>query len=318
MLDCPILRGTIRPGSQTADYGFRRVNKETNMSTYRQTTRLGLSMIELLVVQALLGFLLALLMPAVQELREAAARAQTINNLKIVALALHSHHDVYKQFPPAFGKFAAIKTAQSIHVYLLPYMEQPELYNQFVKEQGEDRDRQVVPGYVAPADPSHPEPPAGIQNSAANLRVFSTKGIQTQWDAPMPALGKEEDGKTRIASITDGTSQTIIFGTRYGVCGDGGSRYASAPNTNTAAMFGQNPAKVKAAPADLTATFLLHPAANQCRPTPLMGQSFSIAGIEVAMADGSVRTVTASLSPQTWNAAMCPNDNQVLGADWGD
>src|SRR6516165_9692277 len=109
----------------------------------RQTRkRTGLSMIELLVVLALLGFLLALLLPAVQKVREAAARTQTINNLKMVAIALHSHHDVYKQFPPACGKFGGnIKTAQSIHVHLLPYMEQDPLYQQYVKEQGEDRDR---------------------------------------------------------------------------------------------------------------------------------------------------------------------------------
>jgi hypothetical protein len=65
-----------------------------------------------------------------------------------------------------------------------------------------------------------------------------------------------------------------------------------------------------------TGTFLLHPAANQCRPTPLMGHSFSVVGIEVALCDGSVRTVTAGISAQTWNAAMCPNDGQPLGNDW--
>jgi prepilin-type N-terminal cleavage/methylation domain-containing protein len=288
------------------------------MSSLKLARRRGLSMIELLVVIAILGFLLALLLPAAQKVREAAARTQTMNNLKMIAIAAHSHHDAFKQFPPAFGKFGGLKTAQSIHVYLLRYMEQEEIYQLYANEKGEDRDRRVIPGYVAPADPSHPDRPAGIQNSAANLRVFSDKGWQTQWDAPMPALGKEEDGKTRITAIIDGTSNTILFGTRYGVCGDGGSRYASAPNTNTAAMFGQNPAKVKAAPADMTATFLLHPAAKECRPTPLMGHSFSDGGIEVAMADGSARTVTARVSAQTWNAAMCPNDGQVLGNDWND
>jgi type II secretory pathway pseudopilin PulG len=274
-------------------------------------------MIELLVVLALLGFLLALLMPAVQKVREAAARTQTMNNLKQVAISVHAHQDVYKRLPPAFGKFAGMKNPQSIHIYLLPFVEQQQIYQLFANEEGDDRDRKVIPVYFAPADPSHPDPPAGIQNSAANLRVFSDKGLQTQWDAPMPALGKEEDGKARLpADFPDGTSNTIIFGMRYGACGDGGGRYASAPNTNTAAMFGQNPAKVKAAPADLTATFLLHPAVKDCRPTPLMGHSFSDVGIEVATADGSARTVTARISAQTWNAAMCPNDGQPLGNDW--
>jgi hypothetical protein len=210
-----------------------------------------------------------------------------------------------------------MKTAQSIHVYLLPFMEHIDLFNAYLEGHGEDLNKQVVQFYFTAADPSHPDPPAGIQNSAANLRVFSDKGMKTQWDAPMPALGKEEDGKTVLPrDFPDGTSQTIIFGTRYGVCGDGGSRYASAPNTNTAALFGQNPAKNQATPKDTTGTFLLHPAANECRPTPLMGHSFSALGIEIALADGRVRAVTARVSARTWNSAMCPNDNQDVGLDW--
>jgi len=289
------------------------------MSSPNLPKRQGLSMIELLVVLAVLGFLLALLLPAVHKLRERAARQQTQNNLRQVAIALHNHQDTYKRLPPAFGKFAAMKTAQSIHIYLLPFMEQQALFQQYQQGEGENRDNQVVPAYFSPVDPSHPNPPAGIQNSAANLRTFSNKGMQTQWDAPLPALGKEEDGAARIpASFPDGTSNTIVFGTRYGVCSDGGSRYASAPNTNTAAFFGQNPAKGQAAPADVTATFLLFPTPKECPPTPLMGHSFSASGIDVAMADGSSRMVSARVSAQTWNAAMCPNDGQVFGADWND
>jgi len=287
------------------------------MSYKPSPKRTGLSMIELLVVLALLGFLLALLLPAVHKLRETASRRQTQNNVRQIVLALYNQQDAFNRLPPAFAKFGAMKTAQSIHVYLLPFVEQDGLYQQYVRGEGEDRDNQLIPSFASPADPSHPNPPTGIQNCAANLRAFSTKGMQTQWDAPLPALGREEDGAARIpATFLDGTSNTIVFGTRYGVCGDGGSRYASGPNTNTAAFFGQNPAKVRAAAADVTATFLLLPTPKQCRPTPLMGHSFSISGIDVALADGSSRVVNPRVSPQTWNAAMCPNDGQALGSDW--
>jgi type II secretory pathway pseudopilin PulG len=270
-------------------------------------------MIELLVVLAALGFLLALLLPAVQKVREAAARAQTQNDLKQMVLALHNFHDTNKQMPPAFGKFGGSKAPLSVHVHLLPYLEQNNLYQQYLQGQGDDQAE--IPVFNSPADPSRPKP-AGVQNFPANLRLFSTKGLQTQWDAPMPALGKEEPGNARLANVTDGLSNTIAFGTRYGACGEGGSRYASAPNTNTAAFFGQNAAKGKAKPADTTATFLLHPAAGQCVPTPLMGHAFYNFGIDVALADGSTRTVTADITPRTWNAAMQPNDGQVLGNDW--
>jgi prepilin-type N-terminal cleavage/methylation domain-containing protein len=285
------------------------------MNVRRTRKTAGFSMIELLVVLAVLGFLLALLLPAVQKVREAAARAQTMNNLKQMVLALHNCNDTYKRMPPAFDKFGGLNTAQSIHVHLLPFLEQANVYNQYVQGQGQDN--LVIPVFVCPADPSHPNPPAGVQNLAANLRVFATKGVRTQWDAPLPALGKEEPGNARIpATFPDGTSNTIVFGTRYGVCGQGGSQYAAAPNANTAAFFGQNPAKVTARPADVTATFLLHPAAGQCVPTPLMGHSFSVAGIEAALADGSARLVTVRVSARTWNLALCPNDGQPLGADW--
>jgi prepilin-type N-terminal cleavage/methylation domain-containing protein len=287
------------------------------MSVQTKSRRVGFSMIELLVVLAVLGFLLALLLPAIQKVREAAARAQTQNSLKQMALATINCADTYQgRMPPAFGKFPANNVpAFSVHVSILPFIEQANLYQQYVN--AGKAEEVVIPVFVSPMDASAPQPPVGIQDFAANLRVFSDKGLKTKFDAPMPALAGEEPCTTRFpASFTDGTSNTILFATRYGKCGNGGSRYASAPNTNTAAMFGQNAAKVAARPADVTATFLLHPAAQQCRPTPLMAHSFSSSGIEVALADGSVRTVTATVSPHTWNAAVQPNDGEVLGPDW--
>jgi type II secretory pathway pseudopilin PulG len=287
------------------------------MNVRRTRRSPGISMIELLVVLALLGFLLALLLPAIQKVREAAARAQTQNSLKQIGIAIHNCNDTYKRLPPAFGKFPANNGPNaSIHVHLLPFVEHQDLYNRILKgEKGTDNE--LFPVYVSPADPSHPEPAAGIQNFAANLRVFATKGMNTQWDAPLPALGKEEPGNARIpATFPDGTSNTVIFATRYGVCGEGGSRYAAAPNANTAAFFGQNPAKVAARPTDVRATFLLHPAARDCPPTPLMAHAFYTSSIDVGIGDGSARTVSARVSPRTWNLALCPNDGQVLGSDW--
>src|SRR6266852_5795447 len=87
--------------------------------------RAGFTLFELLVVLALLGLLFALLLPAVQKVRQAAARAQSANNLKQYALACHNYHDTYGSFPPGVDSngFSAL-------AHLLPFIEQQNVYRQ--------------------------------------------------------------------------------------------------------------------------------------------------------------------------------------------
>ncbi len=92
----------------------------------RYRVRRGFTLIELLVVIAIIAILIGLLLPAVQQAREAARRTQCKNNLKQMGLAWHNYHDTFNQFPP--GSMRGI--AASWHVFILPYMEQAPLYNQ--------------------------------------------------------------------------------------------------------------------------------------------------------------------------------------------
>ena len=93
--------------------------------------RVGFTLIELLVVIAIIAILIALLLPAVQQAREAARRSSCKNNLKQIGLAMHNYHDVYGRFPPAYILDGSNFNSHSWGTFLLPYLDQAPLYNQF-------------------------------------------------------------------------------------------------------------------------------------------------------------------------------------------
>src|SRR5260370_24074003 len=109
------------------------------MKSLNWRSRGGFTLMELLVVIAILGILLALLVPAVQQVRETAARTQCTNNLKQIALAVHLYHDASRHIPfnslksstsPPYGNYGPRTTAWSWLARLLPCIEQEPLYRQ--------------------------------------------------------------------------------------------------------------------------------------------------------------------------------------------
>jgi prepilin-type N-terminal cleavage/methylation domain-containing protein len=113
------------------------------MPRFRQS-RSGFTLIELLVVIAIIAILIGLLLPAVQKVRQAAARMQSANNLKQIGIAMHSYNDAQGLLPPGFGWRPRLQAGQnyvnngaygSAFFHILPYVEQNNLYNQALSTQ---------------------------------------------------------------------------------------------------------------------------------------------------------------------------------------
>ena len=186
--------------------------------------RKGFTLIELLVVIAIIAVLIALLVPAVQKVREAAARAQCQNNLKQIGLAFHLFADSHAhRFPPVkvlgpapqFGVFGVTKHGPG--VFLLPYLDQPALSQLYRWDLGGgDLGNQPVAAthvkvFKCPsAEQDRFMPISGGKGACGDYAP--TEGVDPVLAGPGRDKGALElNVLTRIESITDGTSNTILF-----------------------------------------------------------------------------------------------------------
>lgn len=228
----------------------------------RSRSRQAFTLVELLVVIAIIGILVGLLLPAVQAAREAARRMQCSNNFKQMGLALLNYHDSYNKFPPRIGGDAnGINYSPSGIMRLLPYIEQTALFNQISSPQTFNGVN--YPAYnVATTDgnyapwaakiPSFLCPSDGESGNSGTLGRSSyhfsngdyagwwgspdTRGIFEVW-ALYPDWTSWHRGSPRgIASITDGTSNTIAMSER-GIPGNGSRRIVTAVATNQSNAF---------------------------------------------------------------------------------
>jgi prepilin-type N-terminal cleavage/methylation domain-containing protein/prepilin-type processing-associated H-X9-DG protein len=200
--------------------------------------RRGFTLIELLVVVAIIAILIGLLLPAVQKVREAAARLQSQNNLKQIGLAVHNFESAEQRLPAAnysatgSGVFS---TLYSPFTDILPYIEQDAIARRWQKTRSSSDPTpgpdgwsnlqlasQKIKIFIAPSMPvPSPDPGTGWCSygfSAGNRRYLAAgtgghgSGSYTPYDG---VIIPRVDGEVTITSITDGTSNTILAGEMF-------------------------------------------------------------------------------------------------------
>jgi len=289
----------------------------------------GFTLIELLVVIAIIAILIGLLLPAVQKVREAAARMSCSNNLKQLGTAIHNYASANQDRVPG-GVQGGLSgnpnyPGNPFFFALLPFIEQDNVYRA-VGQSGASwgsgggvngQSTQVEPKtYLCPSDSTHtqgarPTNPGGwpTMSYVRNYYMFDTGGgYQPQAGGHYYTLSKYT-----IANIPDGTSNTVGIS----------ERYAYLPTYDWAALWthhgqdrfhwGYSQWAPVYGPWGINLPQVGYKP-NQAHPYyPNSGHSSSI---QVMLMDGSVRGVTGAVSLTTWTYAIQPDDGQVLGSNW--
>lgn len=267
--------------------------------------RRGFTLIELLVVIAIIGVLVSLLLPAVQQAREAARRAQCKNNLMQIGLALHNYEMAYERLPPGSVNLTrpVRNEAKGFHVswmvQILPYIDQPNVFEHFdfsvdIYDPKNSKPAAVeIPVYLCPSNPGA----RAAAGAATPMGSSHYGGCYHDVEAPIDADNHGVlflNSSIRYRDIRDGASNTIFVAEHSGdLLGWASGTRASLRNTGTP-MNGirQTPGGVLPVP---------NPASGPASDAELLTvggySSFHNGGGHCVLGDGSVRFVSQNINP---------------------
>jgi prepilin-type N-terminal cleavage/methylation domain-containing protein len=313
------------------------------MSCYSPRARRGFTLIELLVVIAIIAILIGLLLPAVQKVREAAARMKCSNNLKQLALGMHNYHDTMGLFP--WGRSKGAIDSPSWAVLILPYIEQQNLWTRFtdpningtnypmivrganprvtthnlIRTQFRNTGAMKIPiqTYICPSVPGRPTVSQTFTSGTSSTEGIcgdygvnygsGTSAADSENGVFQWSMGTPAYGR-RIADITDGTSNTFLMGEKHLNKNDTGTWPGDFCIYNSGSGAGWQTSGRKAG-----AAFPLAISPDD----PLAGQfgSRHTGVVLFAFGDGRVAVVRTSIAGSALAALAGMNDGLVANLD---